>query len=394
MKWSLALLTGTLSLFATGVLVQSAEGQPRLGFGISAGLEHVEFPVWMAPLTGARDGTASAGPRLSFEESWGNGVSLDFTIQGYQSQGDDFDLALRDFLLAHNGVLTTEIGLGVQAWSFFELIHPLDPVETLEFRLDLEDPGANYGLPYAQISHYGDGGGLIQLLLASNERDLDRFVRDKKVTALRHVRPVGNANLSAQIISGPDDLLRYGIGANTSVGAMIWVLEAEQVETAGSALLSRDAGERVLLGGRRALGQGAQIDFGYYHNGPGLNGSEWDVLTAQVNAVSEAIGLGDFRGAALLAEYATATQTRFLRRDYLFASYSSADRFEVFDVTTGAYLGVADNSALAFAEMNFGLSESLSLRVNAATGIGRSDSEFARRPASIGLLLTKIFGGA
>ena len=99
MTWSLALLTGTLSLFATGVLVQSAEGQPRLGFGISAGLEHVEFPVWMAPLTGARDGTASAGPRLSFEDSWGNGVSLDFTIQGYQSQGDDFDLALRDFLL-------------------------------------------------------------------------------------------------------------------------------------------------------------------------------------------------------------------------------------------------------------------------------------------------------
>lgn len=403
MKARLSLLMGAALLCGASSGLRAEEAGPLsslfgsgwgLGWGGEVFLEgrRTEHADWIEPLAGARDQRGGYGGRLHASKVWTNGLSFSGEASFRRMEGEDPDLRLRRLRFAHQGSLTLEIGYDLLGWSFFEQIHPLDPVERQAFRLDPDDLSQDSASPYAQIAYADSGGGFTRGLVASRAQKPRDFAGDELVFGLRHERFFGEAQAAGQVLFGPEEALRIGAGLNMAHGPNVWSLEIEQVEGGAGPLGGEASGLRVLAGMRRALGSGSQIEVGYHHNGLGFDGAEWSALTADLDAARAGLALGDFSGAGLMSDVAEASRARFLRRDHLFASYSSADRFGPLAFTLGAYYGLADQSALGFLDLDYDLTEALSLRLNAAVGLGAKDGEFGLRPASVGLWLVHAFG--
>lgn len=381
------------AFFCAGAAAAQEAAVPAVSLRGFANVQRTDFPDWLQPLSGNRETESLAGVQATGEQAWANGASLSITGQADVDDGGDTGLSLRNLRLAYDGAFSAELGYATLGWSFFDLVHPLDPVELQAFYIDTEDPTVSYALPYGQLSFYGGSGAVTRLVATTIEQDLRDDRRDDHVFGIRHERYIGNGHVAVQALAGPSDSRRIGLSGNLASGAMIWVAEGEYVADTTLPMAGAEDGARVVLGGRHALGQGAQIDFGYYYNGLGLGDAAWDRLQDDLDASSAAIAdHGNYAGAGLMGAFAEASETRFLRRNYLFASYSSVDRFDRWDITAGLYLAADDGSAFGFAELTYSLSERAAIRLNPAIGIGPGDSEFGRRPSSLSALFTYTFG--
>lgn len=287
------------------------------------------------------------------------------------------------------GGLLADAGQDVVSWSFFDLLHPLDPVAVTDFRIDPLDPTENDGRPFARAT-WLSGAWSLQALASFEEGPFFEETPAEPVGALRLDWAGEILNLGAQVSVSDATGARLGVSGDVLVGdSTILAAEAEVAtrrfirgvasNPTGGTFDGQEDGAflRAQFGARHTLSGVGQIDVGLMWNGHGYSSGEWDDYRAAVGAAQGAglTGLG-FIGDAL-----TQSETRLLRRRYAQASFTTGDNLAPWTVTTGGTLSLDDGSTLAFADVGVEIAERATLRLSASTRLGPRGGEFGLRGA-------------
>lgn len=356
------------------------------------------IPQPLRSLSGAREDSQAVNLLAGISGGAGMSLGFDATMQLRKVDGQSGNFALRRARLVHSGEATLEAGYDYTGWSFFDMVHPLDPHLSNAFRIDPQDLGRNEADPYLRAS-LSLGPGQLTTMLGSQKNTLDEIKSDTLFGAARYAWQTGATRLAAQ--GGYDPVVGSRIGASfdTELDRIILVAEADVAHRRSLRPLAatgwrekpREEGEylRAVLGVRYALGGGSQIDAGYYRNGHGYDESEWARYIAANDAAVAGLAWGDFSGANFISDSAERARNATLRRNYLFASYTASDELLYpFTLTTGSYYGVDDNSGLAFIELGRSFGDRVFVRLNASKTFGDSNSEFGRKPSQLSLYLS------
>lgn len=352
------------------------------------------IPQPLQSLAGAREDSQALNLLAGVSGGAGMALVFDATVQLRDDEQDD--LRLRRARLVHSSEMTLEAGYDYTGWSFFDMVHPLDPHLGYAFRIDPQDLERNDADPYLRAS-MALGQGQLTAMVGSQKDDLGDIKSDTLFSAARYAWQAGAARLATQLVNDPDMGNRIGMSLDVELDRTILAAEADvarrrdlrPLTTTGWDAESHEDGTytRAILGMRYALGGGSQIDAGYYRNGHGYDDAEWASFIAANDAAVAGIAWGDFSGASLISDSAELGRNETLRRNYLFASYTAGDELYPFTLTTGGYYGADDGSSLAFIEFGRAIGEHVSVRLNASETFGNGESEFGRKPTQLSLQL-------
>jgi hypothetical protein len=354
------------------------------------------IPQPLRSLAGAREDSQAFNLLTGFSGGAGMTLGFDATVQLRKADEQDGYLRLRRARLVHSGEVTLEAGYDYTGWSFFDMVHPLDPHLSHAFRIDPQNLERNDADPFLRAS-VALGQGQLTTMVGSQKDALGEIKSDTLFGATRYAWQAGATRLATQLVYDPDMGSRISASFDVELDRTILVAEADVAHRRGLRPLAatgwgvepREEGAyaRAIVGMRYALGGGSQIDAGYYRNGHGYDDAEWARFIAANDAAVAGLAWGDFSGASLISDSAELARNETLRRNYLFASYTASDELYPFTLTTGSYYGADDDSGLAFIEFGRSIGERVSVRLNASKTFGEGKSEFGRKPSQLSLLL-------